>query len=185
MKKEKKIIILNILVFITLIIAIVIYSKVQLNKKRVDILKKQQYNMIVPDKKQISAQELITMINRAEDINRRILQTEEEISEEHKQKLEEKKVKQNEEKKPNTENENIYFPKLKNKKINIEIQIKNEEYVAGKGVSKHLTITPESILEKGYYKFLEVFGNVLFEIREIRYDNKGLVTYIRVRAMEE
>lgn len=185
MKKQNIQILLIILVILTIVVSIVVYSKVQFSKKNSSNILKKQYNMIIPENKKISAQELITLINKAEDINRKSKDAIEEVSEEHKANVTEKLHKMEEEKKPNIENENVYFPKIKNKKIKIEIQIRNEEYVPGKDIPKNIIVSPESIMEKGYYKFLEVFGNTNFEIREIKYNEDGLVNYIRVRSIEE
>ncbi len=68
---------------------------------------------------------------------------------------------------------------------NIEVEVKNEKYIAGReGSKKYIELSLEQIMKKDLSEFTYLFKDIVFEIIEIKKDNTGRIIKIVIRERE-
>jgi hypothetical protein len=67
----------------------------------------------------------------------------------------------------------------------LEIEVKNEKYVAGReGSKKYLILNLKNLIKKDLTEFTYLFKDIVFEIIEIKKDNTGRIIKIVIRERE-
>ncbi len=74
----------------------------------------------------------------------------------------------------------------KYEEINLNIEVKNEKYVAGReGSKKYLSLDFKKLIKKDLTEFTYIFKDILFEIVEIQKDNTGRIKTIVIREKDK
>lgn len=69
---------------------------------------------------------------------------------------------------------------------NIEVEVKNEKYIAGReGSRKYIELNLEQIMKKDLSEFTYLFSDVTFEIIKIDKNKQGRIVNITVREKEK
>mgnify|MGYP000848537789 FL=1 len=69
---------------------------------------------------------------------------------------------------------------------NIEVEVKNEKYIAGReGSRKYIELSLEQIMKKDLSEFTYLFSDVTFEIIKIDKNKQGRIVNITVREKEK
>lgn len=69
---------------------------------------------------------------------------------------------------------------------NIEVEVKNEKYIAGReGSKKYIELSLEQIMKKDLSEFTYLFSDVTFEIIKIDKNKQGRIVNIIVREKEK
>lgn len=69
---------------------------------------------------------------------------------------------------------------------NIEVEVKNEKYIAGReGSKKYIELSLEQIMKKDLSEFTYLFSDVTFEIIKIDKNKQGRIVNIVVREKEK
>lgn len=69
---------------------------------------------------------------------------------------------------------------------NIEVEVKNEKYIAGReGSRKYIELSLEQIMKKDLLEFTYLFSDVTFEIIKIDKNKQGRIVNIIVREKEK
>ena len=69
---------------------------------------------------------------------------------------------------------------------NIEVEVKNEKYIAGReGSRKYIELSLEQIMKKDLSEFTYIFSDVTFEIIKIDKNKQGRIVNIIVREKEK
>ena len=69
---------------------------------------------------------------------------------------------------------------------NIEVEVKNEKYIAGReGSKKYIELSLEQIIKKDLSEFTYLFSDVTFEIIKIDKNKQGRIVNIIVREKEK
>ena len=68
----------------------------------------------------------------------------------------------------------------------LEIEVKNEKYVAGReGSKKYLTLNLKNLIKKDLTEFTYLFKDIVFEIIEIKKDNTGRIIKIVIQEKDK
>lgn len=68
----------------------------------------------------------------------------------------------------------------------LEIEVKNEKYVAGReGSKKYLSLDFKKLIKKDLTEFTYLFKDIVFEIIEIKKDNTGRIIKIVIQEKDK
>lgn len=68
----------------------------------------------------------------------------------------------------------------------LEIEVKNEKYVAGReGSKKYLTLNLKNLIKKDLTEFTYLFKDIFFEIIEVQKDDTGRIRTIVIREKDQ
>ena len=69
---------------------------------------------------------------------------------------------------------------------NIEVEVKNEKYVAGRdGSKKYLSLNFKKLIQKDLTEFTYLFKDIFFEIIEVQKDDTGRIRTIVIREKDQ
>ena len=70
--------------------------------------------------------------------------------------------------------------------IDLQIEVKNEKYVAGRdGSKKYLSLNFKKLIQKDLTEFTYLFKDIIFEIIDIKKDNTGRIKTIVIREKDK
>ena len=70
--------------------------------------------------------------------------------------------------------------------IDLQIEVKNEKYVAGRdGSKKYLSLNFKKLIQKDLTEFTYLFKDIIFEIIDIKKDNTGRIKAIVIREKDK
>ena len=70
--------------------------------------------------------------------------------------------------------------------IDLQIEVKNEKYVAGRdGSKKYLSLNFKKLIQKDLTEFTYLFKDIFFEIIEVQKDDTGRIRTIVIREKDQ